>query len=129
MLDVFRPPAVKAVLAALAALRFGIHESTIAPYKASAARVIRNSPRRTAQTLDDTKNPAGVALLVLLNELECDIATGRHHVYRGMLGTGGGFLTAAHVEIVRQLREAKTISDEEVDLAMKNLREAIKAGG
>ena len=94
-----------------------------------AARVIRASPKRIALTLDETKNPAGVALLVLLDELESDIAMGNHHVYRGILGTGGGFLTATHFEIVRPLRESKTISDEEASLAMKNLREAIKSAG
>ena len=129
MFSLFQPPAVKAVLAAMAALEFGEHQGVVAQYLPAAKDIVRKQPKRTAFTLEKFKNPSGVALLVLLDEIGNDVASGRLHVYRGMLGTGGGFVTAAYADVVRQLRECRTLSEEEANQAMDSLRDAIRAAG
>jgi hypothetical protein len=110
-------------------LDFAEHEPVLALYRESAIHVIKDQAKRIEIHLDRLKNPAGVALLILLDEVGADLTSGRYHAGTGRLNGTGLVLTHAFAEIVRQLRESKTISGPDAAQALKTLRDTLAATG
>jgi hypothetical protein len=121
--------AVASVLKALAALNFGEHETALADYRASAARVIQDEAKRIELHQQRLKNPTGVALLVVLDQVGNDLSSGRYNVGPGKLSSQGAALVPAFADIVRQLRETKTINEVEAVQAIQNLHDTLAAAG
>jgi hypothetical protein len=81
------------------------------------------------QKIANGKAPRVLVLLVISNIAYRDIASGKHHVYRGRLSMQGRCLTALWHYTMNELEKAGEISAEDKRLADQNLNEAIRGVG
>ena len=121
--------AVKEIEKALSDLHFGEYDSVLKDYRKAAASVIRDQSKRVEVHASKLKNPKGTALLILLEQVGNDLASGRLHAGRGNLNKTGAALLPAFGHIVRQLGEAGTISVNEAAAALRNLEDAVAKAG
>lgn len=121
--------AVKEVEKALSDLDFGEYEPVLKHYRKATASVIRNQSKRVEAHARKLKNPKGVALLILLEEVGNDLASGRLHSGPGNLNKAGTALLPAFGHIVHQLGESGTINLEEAVTALRTLEDEVAKAG
>jgi len=121
--------AVKEVEQALSDLHFGEYEPALKHYRKAATGVIRDQAKRVEAHVRKLKNPKGVALLILLEAVGNDLASGRLHAGRGNLNKVGTALLPAFGHIVRQLGESGTINLDEAVTALKTLEDEVAKAG
>jgi hypothetical protein len=131
MFSIFGSAHIKKSIDAVSQIAQENSESIASTFVAGKAKLIlKSDKKKTNASIDEDKlSYRGLASLVMSNVIFNELASGQHHVYRGVLNANGKSMRFLWGRICELLVQEELSSQHEIEQETRDLDEAIRKCG